>query len=40
MLLISYSFIDVYSCLGEPHTMEPVGGPPLGNEFFVSLTCG
>ena len=19
--------------------MEPVGGPPLGNNFFVSLTC-
>ena len=40
MLLISCSFIDVYYCLGEPHIMEPVGGPPLGNECFVSLMCG
>ena len=33
------NFIEVYSCLGEPHIMEPVGDPSV-SPFFISLTCG
>ena len=33
------NFIEAYSCLGEPHIMEPVGNPSV-SDFFISLTCG
>ena len=32
-------FTNVYSCLGEPHIMEPVGNPSV-SPFFISGSCG
>ena len=41
MLLSSFSgFIEVHSCLGEPHLIPPVGPPPVANPFFTTVTCG
>ena len=32
-------FIEIYSCLGEPHIVEPMGPPPVGGPF-TTVTCG
>ena len=41
MNLNSFSnFIEVYSCLGEPHIMEPMSNPAVSLPFFMTLTCG
>ena len=33
------NFIEVYSCLGEPHIMEPMSNPSV-SPFFISGSCG
>ena len=33
------NFIEVYSCLDEPHIMEPIGDPSV-SDFFIGASCG
>ena len=37
--LVFSNFIEVYSCLGVPHIMEPIGNPSV-SQFFISGSCG
>ena len=37
--LVFQNFIEVYSCLGESHIMEPMGPPPVAGPF-TTVTCG
>ena len=39
MLSYFLNFIEVYSCLVEPHIMEPIGDLSV-SPFFISVTCG
>ena len=37
--LVFSNFVEVYSCIGVPHIMEPIGNPSV-SPFFVQGTCG